>query len=336
MINEGMKKRQQRFFIMTLLLLVGVVGLSILTLTLGQNTYSIQTVFRVLTGEDVQGASFVINRLRFPKMLAAVLVGIAFGVSGSTFQTLLKNPLASPDIIGVTSGTSTAAVFCILVLGWSGLKVSMVSVFFGLAIACIIYLLSRGSGFSGGRLILIGIGLQAILRATTNFFLLKAGEHDVPAAMRWLTGSLNTIALSSIPRLFWVVFIGTMIVLGLRRHLEVLELGELSAVTLGVKVEQVRLLLMGASVVMVAFATAVTGPIAFVAFLAGPIAKKIAGAGYAHTLPSGLIGAILILGADLISQNVLSIKYPVGVVTGILGAPYLIILLIRMNRKGGS
>lgn len=335
MIEDGIKKRKLYFYKMTLLMLVGVVILSVLTLTLGQNHYSLQTVLMVLGGEEVKGASFVIKTLRLPRLLAGLLAGMAFGVAGSTFQTLLRNPLASPDVIGVTSATSTAAVFCILVLGWSGLKVSIVSVLFGLFIAGLIYLLSRGNGFSGGRLILIGIGLQAILRAMTNFFLLRAGEHDVPAAMRWLTGSLNTLSLDDLPRLFIMVVVGTLMVIGLRRQLQILELGELSAVTLGVKVEGVRLTLMAWSVIMVAFATALTGPIAFVAFLAGPIAKKMVGASQVHTFPAGLMGMLLILGADLISQNALAIKYPVGVVTGILGAPYLILLLVRMNRQGG-
>ena len=120
------------------------------------------------------------------------------------------------------------------------------------------------------------------------------------------------------------------------RHLRILELGEQSAITLGVRTDLVRLLLILSSVVLIACATAVTGPISFVAFLAGPIASKLVGMGTPNEFPAGLVGAVLVLGADLIGQLAFNTRFPVGVITGILGAPYLIILLIRMNQTGGS
>jgi iron complex transport system permease protein len=293
-------------------------------------------VLRVLLGEEIQGASFAIATIRLPRMLAGLLVGVAFGMAGSTFQTMLRNPLASPDIIGVTSGSSLGAVFCLLVLNISGTTVSLVSVISGLVIAVLIYLLAKIGHFSGGKLILIGIGIQAMLRAVISLLLLRASQHDVPAAMRWLSGSLNGIRMSSISMLFIVVAVfGTIIIL-LGRHLKILELGEQSAITLGMRTDMTRLLLVLSAVFLIAFSTAVTGPIAFVAFLAGPIATKLVGSGVSNELPAGLVGAILVLGGDLIGQFAFATKYPVGIITGILGAPYLILLLIRMNQKGGS
>lgn len=229
-----------------------------------------------------------------------------------------------------------AAVFCILVLKLSGFVVSLVSVLFGLLVSVVIYLLSRGGQFSGGRLILIGIGVQAMLNSVISTMLLKANQYDVPGAMRWLSGSLNTMSMTDIPRLALVVMVfGTITVL-LGKYLQILELGEQSAVALGVRTDLTRMLLIGSAVVLTAFATAVSGPVAFVAFLSGPIAKRLVGSGKSHALPSGLVGALLVLIADFIGQFALGIKLPVGVITGILGAPYLIILLIRMNRTGGA
>lgn len=334
LIFTGHLKRRKRWIAVCLLLSVITLILMACMLMLGNTFYPIDTIVKVLMGEEIKGASFAINTIRLPRMLAAVLAGIAFGMAGNAFQTMLRNPLASPDIVGVTSGSSVAAVFCILVLQWSGSVVSVVSVICGLIIAATIYVLSKGGSFSGGRLILIGIGVQAMLQAVISYILLKASQYDVPGAMRWLSGSLNGMQMSKIPALFIAVCIaGTMLVI-LSEHLKILELGEQSAITLGLKTDQTRLLIVISAVCLIAFATAVTGPISFVAFLSGPIAKKVVGYGNSSAICSGLVGAILVLGADLIGQYAFSTRYTVGVITGILGAPYLIFLLIQMNKRG--
>ena len=335
-IKIGYRSRRLRWTIVTLLLGILALSLCISLVVLGSSKYPIGVVLRVIIGEEIQGATFAIRTLRLPRMLAGLLVGIAFGMAGSTFQTLLRNPLASPDIIGVTAGSSVGAMFCILVLKTSGAIVSIVAVISGLLVATLIYLFSRVGNFSGGKLILIGIGIQAMLNAVISFLLLKASQYDVPAAFRWLSGSLNGIQMNSIPKFFVVVVFFGLIIILLGRHLKILELGEQSAITLGVRTDLVRLLLVISSVFLIAYATAVTGPISFVAFLAGPIATKLVGTGAPNELPSGLVGAILVLGADLIGQFAFKTRFPAGVITGILGSPYLIVLLIRMNRTGGS
>ena len=335
-IKTSSNHRKVRLSIAMISLIVLLLVLASLSLVIGNTSYSLPVVFRVLMGQEIKGATFAIGTLRLPRMLAGLLAGISFGMAGNTFQTMLRNPLASPDIIGVTSGTSVAAVFCIVILQISGPIVSIASVICGLLVATLIYLLSKGGSFSGGRLILIGIGIQAMLNAVIQFLLLRASQYDVPAAMRWLGGSLNGMVMKDIPGLFFVVLIfGSMIIL-LGRYLKVLELGEQSAITLGLKTNQTRLLLMFSSVFLIAFSTAVTGPISFVAFLSGPIAGRIAGNGTSSAPLSGLVGACLVLGADLIGQFVFDTRYPAGVITGILGAPYLIFLLIRMNKRGGA
>ncbi|MDF2869178.1 MAG: transport system permease protein [Anaerocolumna sp.] len=333
-VKLGFHKRRVRFITVTVILTVITAILCSVMLYLGNTKYSPEIILRVLLGEEIKGATFAIETIRLPRMLAGLLAGMAFGMAGNTFQTMLRNPLASPDIIGVTSGSSVAAVFCILVLNVSGSIVSISAVVSGLTVAFLIYMLSRGGSFSGGRLILIGIGIQAMLNAAISYLLLRANQYDVPAAIRWLNGSLNGMQMKNIPGLFIVVLIFGCLLVLLSKMLKILELGEQSAITLGLRTDISRLLLVLGAVFLIAYATAVTGPIAFVAFLSGPIASKLAGS--SNTITAGLTGAVLVLLADIIGQYAFDIRFPVGIITGILGAPYLIYLLIRMNRTGGA
>lgn len=333
-IKHAYYKRRARAIIANVSLIAIVLCICIMMLLYGNTNYSLDVVIRVLRGENIQGATFAIATLRLPRMLSGLLVGIAFGIAGNTFQTMLRNPLASPDIIGVTSGSSVAAVFCILVLGLSGPAVSIISVISGLLVSMLIYLLSKDISFSGSRLILIGIGIQAMLQAAISFLLLKASQYDVPGAMRWLSGSLNGMTMKGIPTLFIVVMVFGIISLLFTKYLQVLELGGEFATTLGIRLNLVRIILILSAVFLIAFATSTTGPIAFVAFLAGPIASKIVGRGSSNVLASGLVGALLVLSSDMIGQYVFSTRFPVGVITGILGAPYMLFLLICINRRG--
>lgn len=336
-IVKAVYYRQRRRWISAVVALsVIAFALCMLMLSLGNTVYSLDVVVRALLGEQIKGAAFAISTIRLPRMLAGLLAGAAFGIAGSTFQTILRNPLASPDVIGVSAGASVGAMICMLVLKLSGTIVSGVAVISGLAVALLIYMISRAGQFSGGKLILAGIGIQAMLNAIISFILLKASQNEVSAAYRWLNGSLNGVQMDSIPRLLAVVMIFGSLVIFLCNHLKILELGEETAVTLGIDTDKTRLMLILGSVLLIAFATSVTGPISFVAFLAGPIANSLAGHGSSNQLPAGLVGAILILGADLIGQFTFSTKFPAGVITGILGAPYLLLLLVRINKSGGS
>lgn len=303
-------------------------------LLLGSTIYPVKDVIRTLAGEQIKGVSFAVNTIRLPRMLAGLFAGFAFGIAGNTFQTMLRNPLANPNVIGITAGSSAAAVFCIIVLHTSNAVVSIASVIAGLVTVTVIYLLSRAKPFSVGRLILVGIGMQAMLNAAISYLLLVGAQQDIPAAFRWLSGSLNGAQMNQLPPLIISVLICTPIIVLLGKHLSILELGEQSASSLGVNTDQTRLLLILSAVCMIAIATAATGPIAFVAFLSGPIAKRLVGTGFSNALPAGLVGANLVLAADLVGQFAFEVRFPVGIITGILGAPYLIFLLIRMNRKG--
>lgn len=333
-IANGRRLRRVRWTAVTLLLSLTVFALCVAMLLMGNTIYPLGVVLRTLMGEQIQGTSFAIVTLRLPRMLAGLFAGFAFGMAGSVFQTMLRNPLASPNVIGVTTGSSVAAVFCIVMLKTSGTTAAFAAVVAGLAVTALIYALSQIGNFSSGKLILIGIGIQAMLNALISFMLIKASSNDVPSAMRWLSGSLNMIQAEGLIPLALSLLLFSPLILLLNKRLSILELGEESAITLGVSVNFTRMILILSAVCLLAFATAATGPIAFVAFLAGPIAKRLVGTGFPHVFPASLTGAMLVLGADLIGQFAFSIKYPVGVITGIIGAPYLILLLIRMNKAG--
>ncbi|MFP3919523.1 iron chelate uptake ABC transporter family permease subunit [Lysinibacillus telephonicus] len=333
-IVKGMRQRRRRWIFITTILSIIAIILCCAMLLLGNTIYPVNVVVRTLMGEDIAGANFAINTIRLPRMITGLFAGFAFGVSGYIFQTMLRNPLANPNILGITSGSSVAAVFCIIVLHSSNTVVSIAAVGGGLITVIVMYVLSRGRSFSIGRLIIIGIGMQAMLDAVISYLILKSSQQDIAVALRWLSGSLNGSKMSEALPLILIVVVFTPILLTLGKQLSMLELGDQMATSLGVATDKLRITLIVSSVIIIAIATSTTGPIAFVSFLAGPIANRLVGASASNILPAGLVGANLVLFADLIGQFAFGYRFPVGVITGLLGAPYLIYLLIRMNRKG--
>jgi iron complex transport system permease protein len=334
LIAAGRRRRLRRRGVAIAGLAAAVLIAFALTLMVGRTFYGLDQVIPVLLGEPVPGAAFTVSELRLPRATLAVLAGFAFGVAGATFQTMLGNPLASPDILGVSSGAGAAAVFGIIVLGLNDSATSVFALAGALATAAAIFLLSNRGGFVGTRFILIGIGLASMLQSITSYMLARAAEWDIQRAMQWLTGSLSGASWEQLlPLALATAALLPVLLLG-ARSLELLRFGSDAATALGVPVGRARLVLIVAAVALLAFATAGSGPIMFVAFMAGPIAARLTGPGSSTLVPAGLTGALLVLLADLVGQNLLGERYPVGVVTGVLGAPYLILLLIRMNRTG--
>ncbi|RMB82437.1 iron chelate uptake ABC transporter family permease subunit [Streptomyces shenzhenensis] len=325
---------RRRLIVLTLLLLV--VAAFVTTLMAGHTFYPARDVLRVIMGEDVPGASFTVGRLRLPRAVLALTAGFSFGIAGVTFQTMLRNPLASPDIIGISSGASAAAAIAIVTLSLGETEVSILAIAAALGVALLVYTLAFRDGVAGTRLILIGIGISALLDSVTSYVLSQAGEWDLQEAMRWLTGSLNgTTWDETVPTVLAVLVLGPVL-LTQARNLTALQLGDDTASALGVRVERTRVTVIVAAVGLIAFATAAAGPIAFVAFLSGPIAARLVGIGGSLLVPAGLVGSLLVLVADFTGQYAFATRYPVGIVTGVLGAPYLVYLIVRTNRAGGS
>lgn len=335
-VRAGRRRRRRRWIAVTSVLAAVALIAYALSLMVGQTFYSPAEVWGVLTGQRLPGASFTVGELRLPRATTALLTGLCFGMGGVVFQTMLRNPLASPDVIGISSGASAAAVTGIVVLGLGETPVSFLATGAALMAALLIYLLAYKRGGSGARLILIGIGVAAICNSVVSYVISRAAEWDLQTAMRWITGNLNDASWDKVLPLSAVMVLVVPALLLLARDLELLRVGDETASALGVRVERSRLLLIVTAVCLLAFATAAAGPISFVAFLAGPIAVRILGPVGSPVLPAGLVGAVLVLVSDFVAQYALGTRLPVGVVTGVLGAPYLVYLLIRSSRTGGS
>lgn len=331
-IIESYKIRLHKHRVKQNILILVVIIFAILSLCIGNTSYSPLYVFRVLFKQESNN-SFIIINLRLPRMIIGLSAGFSLGLAGFIFQTLLRNPLASPDVIGVSAATSTSAVFAILILGLDGPIVSVLAIVFGLLIATLIYRLAiTNNHFSHIKMILIGIGVQAMLRAITNYLLTRAAEFDVAATLQWLSGSLNGVTLDKI--LFYIIpiIILFLCLLILNPKLELIILGDDLSKSLGVKLNIIIPVLIIIAVFLVALTTAITGPIASVAFLSGPIASRIFNNNKSNLIPSGLVGSVIVLAADLVGNTLFRVRYPVGVITGLLGAPYLIWLLINMSK----
>ncbi len=321
-------------------LLMGAMGLLVVALLavnvlLGSYTVTIPDFFAMLGGETIPGASFIVMENKLPQAVLGLLSGASFGVAGTVFQTMLRNPLASPDIIGISYGASATAVAGFVIFGLRGVGVSVAAIVGALLVALLISLLARGRGGMG--LILIGIGAAAFMHAAVTFLLSRADFTNAQEIMVWLTGSLNSANWERVGILAVVLLVlAPFMALG-ARELRGLSLGDDTAAGLGLNVPRARLLLLVLGVLLAAFPTAAAGPIAFVAFLSGPIAKRLNG-GTASLPLSGLVGAAIVLAAHFAAVNAVpGTTLPVGVVTGALGAPFLLWLLISTNRanQGG-
>ncbi|WP_019610996.1 iron chelate uptake ABC transporter family permease subunit [Nocardiopsis sp. CNS-639] len=335
-VARGRVRRAYRRRFVIAALVVAIVLVFALSLMVGQTFYPPGDVVRVVLGQDVPGASFTVGRLRLPRAVLAVAAGLCFGLAGVTFQTMLRNPLASPDIIGISAGASAAAVFAIVVLSLGEAGVSAFAIAAGLLVALAVYALSFKDGVAGTRLILVGIGISAMLTSVTDYVLDQAAQWDLQEAMRWLTGSLNGASWDQTVPVLVALVVLAPVLLSQSGNLSALQLGDDTASALGVRVDLTRLVAIVGAVGLIAFATAAAGPVAFVSFLSGPIAARLVGPNGSLLVPSALVGALLILVADLCAQYAFGTRYPVGVVTGVLGAPYLVYLIVRTNRVGGS
>ncbi|MPY95263.1 MAG: iron chelate uptake ABC transporter family permease subunit [Acidimicrobiia bacterium] len=305
------------------------------SISVGDFPIPVQDVVPAVFGFGGADSHFIVHTLRLPRALVGLLVGGSFGLSGAIFQNLARNPLASPDIIGVTAGATTAAVFAIVILG-AGYTVVSLSAFVGaLASAVAVYVLAYKRGVSSYRIVLVGIGVGAVMLAITQYLLTRAEIFDAQRAMVWLTGSLNGRGWEHVRPLLLAGAVLVPLVLLLARPLRALQLGDETASGLGTRVDGAKAALLLVGVGLAAVATAAAGPVVFVAFVSAPIARRLTRAPGLALVPAALVGALLLLAADLLARRALApTELPVGIVTGILGAPYLLWLLARANRVG--
>ncbi len=317
------------------------VALLLAAVDVGRGDYPIGVlgVLRIVAGAGDQADRFVVMELRLPRALTALLVGLAFGMSGAILQSVARNPLAAPDILGITQGAGVGAVALIVLgggaLGGIGAFVGppVAALAGGLLAAAAIYLLAWRQGVSGFRLVLVGIALSAVLSSLISYLLVVADITEATSATVWLTGSLNGRGWEHVvPVGLVVAVIGLLAVVG-SSTLAALRLGNDSARALGVRLQTGQAVLLGVAVLLASVAVAAAGPIPFVALVAPQVALRLVRAPGPPVLAGGLAGAVLVVGSDVVSRTVLPVELPVGVLTAVLGAPYLLYLLARRTRR---
>lgn len=304
-------------------------------LVLGELDLSVPQVLTALVGraEDPLTAYFVTD-VRLPRVVTAAIVGAALGVAGATFQTVTGNPLASPDVIGFTTGAATGALVQIIVLESDPVTIALGALLGGLGTAVLVWWLTRATGLTGQRLVLVGIGVGAGLAALNTLLVARASLVAAQTAAQWLAGSLNAVLWprTAVTAVAVTVLIVPLVVLA--RPLAMLALSEDVARGAGVEVQRVRTVVVLAAVGLVAVATAATGPIAFVALAAPQVARRLTGAATPGLASPALTGALLVLASDLVGQHLFSpTQLAVGVVTGAVGGVYLVGLLATQWRR---
>lgn len=333
------RRLQRRYGLVVLGLALLSLVVVCLSLSVGDYPLPLTDVVRSLlspfTGDADSANDFIVLGVRLPRVMAGLLAGGAFGLSGVIFQTVLRNPLASPDIVGITTGASATAVLAIIVFKWSGLAVSFSACGGAILIALLIYGLAWRDGVTPYRLVLIGIGMAALAGAVVSYLFTRARIMEVQEALSWLTGSLNGASFESLAPLVMALVVLVPLAAILSRPLQALQLGDDAASALGTRVEFSRLGLILVAVLLAAFATAAVGPVSFVAFVAGPIARRLLGPSGGALVPAALVGGLVTNASDFVAQHMLGRnQLPVGVVTGALGAVFLIYLLAAAHRSG--
>jgi len=313
------------------------VCLSVYSLTLGDYGLSAAESFRRLMGDsgprdDFLGVYFV-QSVRLPRVCAALGVGCALGLSGAIFQTVSGNPLGSPDIVGLSTGSATGALLAIIVCGSSPATTGVGALVGGLVSGVLILACAGGVRVTGIRVVLVGIGFSAALRAINSLLIVKAPLEAAQRAQLWSAGSFSGVTMVRIAPFVLVLAVTVLVLARLARPLAVLAMGDDVAMALGVRVREVRIAVIAAAMVLVSTATAVAGPVAFVALAAPHVARRVCGHGGVGLASSAVVGALLVLASDVVAQRLLAPhEMPVGVVTGVVGGIYLLVLLVREVR----
>lgn len=324
-----------RQLVVPLAAFVVLVLLSAVSLGRGDFPIGIPDVLRTLVGLGEGAQDFIILELRAPRIVVGVLVGLALGVAGALFQTFARNPLASPDTLGITMGASVGAVAAIVLSSGSaaGLGIPFSALLGALVVGVLLFLLTWRAGIDGYRLVLVGIALWSVNTALVDWLLTNAEIYDAAAAYVWITGSLNARTWENALPLALALAVLLPLALAAGRALAVLQFGDDTARGLGVRLPVAQAAVVLIAIGCVAFAVSAAGPITFVALVVPQIAVRLTGGSRPPLVASGLLGAALVVGADLVTRTVLPEALPVGILTAVLGAPYLLWLLVRGRRR---
>ncbi|MER5435909.1 iron chelate uptake ABC transporter family permease subunit [Streptomyces sp. NPDC002588] len=324
-----------RALVVVVTLLGAAFAASVVLIGTGDFPISAGDVLKTLFGEGNPGQELVVNDLRLPRVLVGLLVGASLGLGGALFQAVSRNPLGSPDVLGLGQGATAGALVMIVLFSGSTTQVTVGALVGGLVTGAAIHLLAWKQGVHGYRLVLVGIGLSAVATAVNGYLITKADFVDTARAVVWMTGTLDGRDWKQVWPLLVLVCVLVPLVLGNARGLRMMEMGDDVSQALGVRVERVRLVLMVSAVLLTAAATAAAGPVSFVALTAPQLARRLTRSPGPNLVPSLCMGAALLVTADWASQRLFGDgQLPVGVVTGVLGGVYLLWLLVTERKAG--
>ena len=309
----------------TLIFTISIVTLlviSFISLLFGSKSLNISNVFDAIFNYSSSRYSFIVFEYRIPRLLIAMMVGMSLAIAGAIFQGVLRNPLASTDVLGIGKG---AGFFACLVISLN-LKssISIAAMIGGLMVGIIIYLLTKKTNFKNTSIVIMGIAMSALFDAGIQYLNIS-NSANVQTILLWLTGSVWGRYWDEVQILIPYVAIFVPLAIILANKIDILSLGDKVAINLGEKI----LLLIG--IILTASSVSVSGTIGFVGLIAPHIAKNLVGYKHRLVIPlSGLIGANLLVISDIIGRTIISpMEIPVGIVTAIIGAPYFLYLLLR-------
>jgi iron complex transport system permease protein len=339
-IGPASARIRWRQLVVPLVAAVALVGVGAVSLGRGDYPIGVPDVLRTLVGLGDGPAEFIVLELRAPRIAVGALVGLALGLSGALFQTFARNPLASPDLLGITQGASVGAVAAIVLSGttgtgdlFGGLGIPLSALLGALVAGLLLLAFAWRAGIDGFRLVLVGIALWSLGSATVEYLLTRAEIYDASAAYVWLVGSLNGRTWDHAVPLALALAVLLPLALAASRVLAAMQFGDDTVRGLGVRLPLAQGVVVLVAVVLTATAVAAAGPIAFVALVVPQIAVRLTGGSRPPLLASGLLGALLVVSADLLTRTVLPAALPVGILTAVVGAPYLLWLLVRGRRR---
>ena len=315
-----------RHVLIGLMLLALGLAVAVAALRLGKFTVSTQEVIDALQGQGRRIVQIVIVKWKLPRILLGLVAGLALGVAGAVFQTITRNPLGSPDLIGFSTGAQTGILVSVLLLPGGMLSASLASFIGGAAVGTVTYLVSLRGGFTGLRFILVGIAISSMLISVNRWLLVRVDDDEGLGALKAITGTLGAARWPVVAPTSLAIALALALMLPVARHLRVVALGEQMATVLGSPTRRVVAVLILLGTVLVAVVTMAAGPIGFVALVAPHLARFLTGSPQPPLLVSGLTGSLLLAGADLLSQLVLE-SMPVSVVTNAVGGLYLMVAL---------
>lgn len=314
----------------------------ILSFTVGRYAVTVENTVKILISRIVPlektwtpEMETVILRIRMPRIIMACLVGCCLSAAGACYQGVFQNPMASPDILGASSGAAFGAALAIL-LGGSSQQIILAAFFCSLAAVLIVFLIAlRARGLRVVNLILSGIMLGSLLTAGTSYIKLIADpSNQLPQITYWLMGSLADTQRKDLQRAFGPMLFGLIPLLLVRWRLNLLTLGDEDAQALGVNVNLLRLLVIVCATIITAASVSVSGVIGWVGLVIPHLCRKLTGGNYLYLLPaSSLMGAAFLLITDSVARNLLAVEIPIGILTAVIGAPFFMCLILRREQS---